>query len=102
MTVFGWIALGCYLLGIGLYLWIEGWFGVRRQREVAAMLDEVRRCNDELAEALALAEYGAVEEAAEVATRWRTRMDPVVISRALGGTGVRRVSGIRVERRGGA
>ena len=54
------------------------WQGVMVQRHTHAMrelLAEVQRCNAEFAEAVSLYEYGAVEEALEVAARWKKRAD---------------------------
>lgn len=57
------------------------------RREVHRMLAEMRRCNEDLAECVALANYGATEEAIEVASRWRRRMteeETLAISHRMG------------------
>jgi hypothetical protein len=74
------------------------WFAQRRLTTAQAILDEARQCNDELAEAIELAQYGAVAEANEVLQRWRERaVDPRAMSRSLGGCSVRRIGSIDVK-----
>lgn len=51
------------------------WLTERRGVANAALLDEVRRCNEEFIEAVELLRYGAVDEAVEVASRWRGRLE---------------------------
>lgn len=102
MTLEGWIALAIYVGGI--FVFFASQAADRRQmdrdrRAIEAMLAEMRRCNDEFAEAMALVEYGALAEAQEVATRWRRRaIDPKEISAALGGAGIPRVGSISIHR----
>lgn len=45
---------------------------LRTHADVSRMLDENRRCNDDFAVALKLAEAGRYEEAKIIATAWRT------------------------------
>lgn len=47
------------------------WARLRMRRD----LDEVRRCNDEFSEALELFQYGAIDEAVELARKWRERVE---------------------------
>lgn len=92
MTLESWLLFGEFVLIASAYVGL--FVSDSRLREANAMLVEVRRVNDEFAEALALAQYGAVDEAIDVARRWRQRREapqPAAISRAIGGR-VRRVA----------
>lgn len=49
-------------------------FGVW-ERRTRAMLDEIRKCNDDFVEAAVLMKAGATDEALVVAQRWKTRLN---------------------------
>ena len=95
----GWIMLALYLGGVGLYVWLDA--RVTQQRhDMSAMLDEVRRCNDEFGEAIALLRYGALDEAEEVATRWREREALNLKAAQACGRKLHRVGSLTVKRGG--
>lgn len=72
MTATEWIITGyCTVMFVAMAL--HSWWGARLQREIARDLAELRRCNDEFAEAVRLMEYGALDEAVEVVLKWRER-----------------------------
>lgn len=71
MTGWGWVAFMWAMMGVNWWLLRR----VEREREeVRAMLGEIRRCNEDFEESLALVRYGAFAEAEEVASRWRKRL----------------------------
>jgi hypothetical protein len=74
MTVIEWFIIGyCTLMFVAMTL--HTWFGRRLSRQIQRDLDEVRLCNAEFAEAVQLLRYGAVDEAVELAQKWRERAE---------------------------
>lgn len=68
----GCIAAGSLMLSLAsIFL---SWRLERFKREVAADLDEIRLCNQEWSEAVALFKLGAIDEAQETVMRWKTRV----------------------------
>lgn len=70
-----WLNLGVIIMqGALLGLVFYGMRRTQRIRDViSADLAEMQRCNTEFAEAVLLANYGATEEAIEMARRWEQR-----------------------------
>lgn len=68
-----WFALG-YVTLMAAVSCLGWWMTARNRAETADMLAEVRRCNDDFAEAAALMRYGAVDEAIELLHAHRERL----------------------------
>lgn len=73
MTVSDWVLIvfgSAQVVAIG----VHHWFGRRLSARIQQDLVELRRCNDEFAEAVELMRYGAHEEAVAIARGWRERI----------------------------
>jgi uncharacterized membrane protein len=68
MTLMMWITVVCCVI-----TWINLLLTKISERSTRDDLDEMRKCNDELAEAYALFRYGAIDEAIEIVKRAQGR-----------------------------
>lgn len=59
------------LAGTGILVWLN----YRLRCKIAADLAEMHLCNREFSEAVALLQYGAVDEAIEMSQRWKVRAE---------------------------
>jgi uncharacterized membrane protein len=68
MTIMMWITVVCCVI-----TWVNFVLTKIAERSTRDDLDEMRKCNEELAEAYALFRYGAIDEAIEIVKRAQGR-----------------------------
>lgn len=67
------VAFVCWLVA-AIPTWIFYALARREAKQVRQMRDEMRRLSMEFSEAVALLQYGALDEAVEMALRWKKRL----------------------------